>query len=111
VPNTAILVIAPEASFRRSLGFLLESEGWQVGLLELLPMSPDTVDGFNCLVVDDAAIPDRKTAQDRLVRLRQPVVLLVERQRWQEEVDWLNCVEKPLFGPSLIGAVRSVLFS
>lgn len=112
--GAAILVVAPQTILRRSIGVLLESEGWQVGLLELLPRHPETVNGFDCIVVDETALPggagsDQGRGHDPLLHLRQPIVLLGgERGRFGRG-GWICRVEKPLSAPSLVEAVRTSL--
>ncbi len=109
--GAAILVVAPQTILRRSIGVLLETEGWRVGLLELLPEHPETAAGFDCLVVDESAVPGSAVAgtargHDPLLHLRQPIVLLGGEHGRFGSADWICHVEKPLSAPGLIEAVR-----
>ena len=105
--SAAILVIVPDVTFRRSIGFLLESEGCRVGMLESLPSRIEG-DGFDCAVVDDSALP-RGDGHNSLARLQLPVVLLVDGSQQRRQMESVSHVEKPLLGRVLIDAVRAAL--
>jgi len=109
----AILVVAPDIGFRRSLAFMMETEGFRVVTLDALAGVAELGEGgarFACAVIDDAALPGGfGPAMLELERLVWPVVLLATRID-RMPVDWrYGLVEKPLLGGSLVDAVTAAI--
>lgn len=119
--GATIVVIAPDAEFRRSLAFMLEAEGCRLFLLETLSdlvtkteglagLSPGKrAGGFDCIVLDEGALPAGKAGLEELQRLERPVILLVGRIKPVPHPANLALVEKPMLGGALVEAVRTAI--
>lgn len=102
-----ILIVAPDAGFRQSLGFLLEAEGASVAMAERLADSA-ALAGFDCIVIDRSTAR-RNGLQEDLAALGTPVVQLVNRLHDLAAADSVRLVEKPLLGSTLVDAVRCAI--
>ena len=104
-----ILVIAPNADFRQSLAFALETEGYSVETRGDLA-SLGQLEQFDAIVLDHKAI--RQEPIDRVVHANHsqvPVILLASRPG-----DWLatkafRTVPTPLMGSVLSDAVADAV--
>lgn len=117
-----IAVIAPDAAFRHSLGFMLEVEGCQVALLESMAGLIEKIErlagiangggiGFDCFVVDEEALTGEGPGLADLRRHDRPVILLVARIRSIPGASEAVLVEKPMLGGVLVDAVRTAVLA
>lgn len=88
---------------------MLEAEGCEVLLLRALPLSYDSMNGFDCIIVDDNALINKEKTVNRLRVLRPPVILLADHSEEFLISESLWVIEKPTLGLKLVEAVRSVL--
>ncbi|MDN2567573.1 DNA-binding response regulator [Aquibium sp. A9E412] len=109
LPDTTVVVVAPDEAFRRSLGFVLEAEGYRIRLFDHLPAAGVWVDGACCAVVDEKALEVDGVPLARLTEGGRPVVLLVDRIKNGPAAAGLSLVEKPLLGRTLVDAVSASL--
>lgn len=108
-----ILVAAPDAGFRRSLAFALDSAGFTVAAYV------SAGDAFTsrlardaaCAVIDDDAVDDWKRASAQFGEFARPVILLVGFFRTVPVLPFARHVVKPLLGEPLIQAVRAAVAS
>jgi FixJ family two-component response regulator len=105
-----VLVVAPDAAFRRSLEFALDVEGFAVSSYAHLGQaqeSPFAVTAL-CAVVDDTALQDGRSAREAVERLAKPVVLLGDMPRDFPAMASLKLLTKPLRGNELVESVQAV---
>lgn len=107
--SAAILAIAPDPAFGASLGFVLEAEGCEVLLLKALPSTHDSMNTFDCVIVDDNALINKEKNLNHLHALASPIILLVDRSDEFSVGESFWIIEKPILGLKLIEAVRSAL--
>jgi len=101
-----VLVIAPDAQLRRSITFLLETEGYEVTAYDRVPaagVAPKPVRA--CAIVDEAVLAEGGDIWDRLGRISDTLVMLVSRRVVPPDAFPVRLVEKPLLGQSLVEAV------
>lgn len=102
-----VIVVAPDAAFRHSLVFVLESGAFRVspfaGINEAFASTGP--DGFLCAVVDEDAVDDWAYARAQFERFGRPVVLLVG-SHLKFAVGPEKLVAKPLLGEALLQAVH-----
>lgn len=111
VPSSIILLAAPDAAFRRSLVFALESDGFAVqahGRAAEAFASAHARDAA-CAVIDDDAIGDWALASPQFEQFGRPVVLLVGFLRAVPSLPFAQVVTKPFLGEPLIKAVRHAI--
>lgn len=104
----AILVVASDPSFRRSLKFALEADGFVVEAKAslALPSVQGTSPAFACAVVDEGALGRRFGERNIVFGLGVPVVLLVDERRCLPALRGMTILTKPLAGSDLMEAVR-----
>lgn len=104
-----ILVAAPDAGFRRSLAFALESDDYRVYqyLYAADAFASPHAREAACAVIDDDAVNDWKQAQEQFERFAKPVILLMGRPI--SDVPSIKPLTKPFLGEPLIEAVRSAI--
>jgi len=110
-PSDIILVAAPDSSFRRSLAFALESDGFRVYA------HGDATEAFAsahageaaCACIDDEAISDWDEAREQFGRFAKPVILLIGIFGIAPELPFMRPVVKPFLGEALIEAVRGAI--
>lgn len=106
-----VLVVAPDAGFRRSIEFALEAEGYgvdsraQLFTAKASPLAPLVC----CAVIDEDAIDDSANAWKFLWRFPKPIVLLVDKPWSLPEPDGVIILVKPLLGNALVETVRQVI--
>ena len=106
-----VLVVAPDAVFRNSIAFALESGGFSVALCRHMNegfMSPRARDAA-CAVVDDDAIDDWKLAREQFDRFAKPVIVLVGLFRSVPDLPVAMYLTKPFLGEPLIDAVSTLI--
>jgi len=106
--GTRILVVAPDLSFRRSLAFLLETEGCRVDLSDLLPPASAFSGRYDCIVIDHRLLPPGASGAKGPVD-GPPLVLLASRIEEMTARGFDRVVEKPLLGRTLVDAVRAAV--
>jgi len=107
--NAKILVIALDPTFRRSLAFVLEAEGCDVQMAELLPELDALSHRYDCLVIDHRSIPAGVRSGILLAAVRTPVVVLASHAQDFVTRGFERVVLKPLLGHKLVDAVRDAL--
>lgn len=113
VRSATVLVAAPDAAFRHSLVFALESDGFTVHA------HAQATDAFAsrqvgeavCAVIDDDAIGDWTLASRQFDQFGRPVILLVGFLRAVPVLPFARLVMKPFLGEPLIEAVRNAVAS
>lgn len=106
-----ILVAAPDASFRHSLRFALESEGFRVEAhcnASGAFASPNA-SRASCAVVDEQAIDDWREASGQFEQFARPVIFLVSLFSSVPEMPLLTPVAKPFLGEPFMAAVRAAI--
>ena len=106
-----VIVVTPDADFRHSLTFILESGGVGVlpfGALDPAFGSPQTRH-VGCAVVDDEAVHDWQYAQELFLSFRRPVILLMDQYRPPPGVLYARCLAKPFLGEPLLQAVQDAI--
>ena len=102
-----ILVIAPDEAMRLSLCFVLEAEGFAVGLAPSALEIAGEVERADCIVIDDSALREARAAG--LTIGPSPVIVLAERPDESVAGPGDRVVEKPLLGQALIDLVEKVV--
>ncbi len=106
-----VIVVTPDAAFRHSLTFVLESGGVAVlayGALDPAFGSPQARHA-GCAVVDDEAVHDWRYAQELFRSFERPVVLLMDQYRAPRDVRYARCLAKPFLGEPLLQAVQAAI--
>lgn len=103
-----ILIAAPDTSFRHSLEFALESDGFRVYAHSYASDALTSVDARRaaCAVLDDDAIGDWEQTREQLNSFAKPVILLVGLFHTTPDLPFVKPVMKPFLGEPLIEAVR-----
>ena len=105
--DATVLVIAPDPDFRRSIAFLLRAEGYDVTHHEALPAEIGSRPPERCAVVDEASIGDGDDFRERLRRLADTIVVLRSVPRELPGMGFVQTVDKPMLGASLVEAVQA----
>lgn len=106
-----ILVVAPDADFRRSLEFALETDGFAVEghpRIEAAFGSPRAGTAA-CAVVDDTAVADWKALAAEMRLFGRPLILLLDRVRAVPDLPLTTALTKPFLGAPLTEAVRRAM--
>ncbi|MGN6469658.1 MAG: hypothetical protein ACTHLC_08760 [Rhizobiaceae bacterium] len=109
--SSTILVAAPNAAFRHSLVFALESDGFTVDA------HAEATDAFAsngardaaCAVVDDDAVADWTLVSGQIDRFGRPVILLVGFLQTAPALPFARFLMKPFLGEPLLKAVRDAV--
>lgn len=106
-----ILVAAPDASFRHSLVFALESDDYSV---DAYSYAEDAfvsayVHKAACAVIDDDAVSDWDQAQEQFSGFAKPIILLMDQFRKAPDLPAITPLTKPYLGAPLIEAVRHAI--
>lgn len=103
-----VLVVVPDGTFRRSLEFALETEGFAVHSHATVrhAFSSGTARKAVCAVIDDAAVEDWLDAADQFGGFARPVVLLAGPFRTVPAMPGVSVIPKPFLGAPLVHAVR-----
>jgi len=106
-----ILIAAPDASFRRSLEFALESDGFRVFAFANVndALACGCAQEVVCAVLDDDAIDDWEHAGELFGRFAKPIILLIGLFRAAPDLPFVELVMKPFLGEPLIQAVRKAV--
>jgi hypothetical protein len=106
-----ILVAAPDASFRRSLLFALESEGFEAYVYRCAgeAFASPNAHRAACAVLDEQAIEDWLGARRQFEQFARPVILLVSLFKSVPKLPFLTPVAKPFLGEPLIAVVRKAI--
>ena len=113
VLSATVLVAAPDAAFRRSLVFALESDGFAVHAHGQATdaFASDQARDAVCAVIDDDAVGDWALASRQFDQFGRPVILLVGFVRAVPVLPFARLVMKPFLGEPLIEAVRNAIAS
>lgn len=109
--TSMILVVVPDAGFRRSIEFALEAEGYGVesrAQLSTATTSP-AASLICCAVIDEDAAEDGADAWKFLWHFAKPIVLLVDRPWSLPEPEGMKVLVKPLIGNALVETVRQLV--
>lgn len=105
---THLLVVAPSSTFRNSLRFALEAEGYEVtAAASLRAVNPPS--SFACAVVDHHALDDAGDDSPRVLAALAPVVLLANSPAHPLAAMSFRTLTKPTLGPALSDAVRAAI--
>lgn len=107
--NAKILVVAPDPAFRRSLAFVLETEGCRVDVAEHLTDLDGLSRRYDCLVVDHRSLPKMTDSGTALAGAQIPVIALASHSQDMVARGFARVLEKPLLGQTLIEAVCEAL--
>jgi FixJ family two-component response regulator len=109
--SAIILLAAPDAAFRHSLVFALESDGFAVHAHGQAAdaFESDAARDAACAVIDDDAVSEWALASRQFERFGRPVVLLVGSLRTVPVLPFVHLVTKPFLGEPLIEAVRNAV--
>lgn len=102
-----ILVIAPDEAMRLSLCFVLEAEGFAVGLATHAMDVAGELQQADCIIIDETAL--REARATGLAIGPSPVIVLAERAEESGAAPGDRLVEKPLLGAALIDLVEKTL--
>ncbi|MGS1097060.1 hypothetical protein ACVCNR_21155 (plasmid) [Aquamicrobium terrae] len=111
VRSDIILVAAPDAGFRRSLAFALDSVGFTAAAYMRAGDAFASCDArvAACAVIDDDAVDDWNLASAQFDEFARPVILLVGLFRAVPALPFARHVMKPFLGEPLIEAVRAAV--
>lgn len=104
-----LLVVAPSSSFRNSLRFALEAEGYDVTASASLQAVDQSSSSFDCTVIDHHAIEGVDVDDRRLLVAFAPVVLLANSLAHPLAALSFQTLTKPTLGPALSEAVRAAI--
>lgn len=100
-------MIAPDEGMRASLCFVLEAEGYAVGLADSpLDLAPEA-QLADCVIVDEAALSRARASGVDFGTT--PVVVLSEQAERPSLLGRYALVQKPLLGQALIDIVQALL--
>ena len=111
LPMSRLLVVAPSSSFRNSLRFALEAEGYDVTASASLPTVDQASSSFDCTVIDHHAIEGVGINDRSLLSAFAPVVLLANSLAHPLAALSFRTLAKPTLGPALSEAVRAAIAS
>jgi hypothetical protein len=100
-------VIAPDEGMRASLCFVLEAEGYAVGLADSPLDLPSEALVADCVIVDEAALSRARASGVDFGTT--PVVVLSEQAERPSLLGRYALVQKPLLGQALIDIVQALL--
>ncbi|MCR4269132.1 DNA-binding response regulator [Nitratireductor sp. ZSWI3] len=107
--HATILVVAPDSAFRLSLRFMLESEGYEVevlnGLTDLRLLRPKA----HCLIIDHEILERQRMPVAALLEEGGPVIVLADIPVDTPADPRLRMIEKPLLGGTVVRAVHDLL--
>lgn len=111
VRSDIILVAAPDAGFRRSLAFALDSAGFTAAAYMRAgdAFASRHACAAACAVIDDDAVEDWGLASVQFGAFARPVILLVGFFRTAPALPFARHVMKPFLGEPLIEAVRAAV--
>jgi len=109
--SAIILLAAPDAAFRHSLVFALESDGFAVHAHGQATdaFESDPARAAACAVIDDDAVSEWALASRQFEQFRRPVVLLVGSLRTVPVLPFAHLVTKPFLGEPLLQAVQDAI--
>ncbi len=102
-----ILLIAPDSDLKRSLGFALEAEHFDVTWRASIGARP-TPGEYDCVVIDHHALGPDPRAAERFVQAFSPVILLTNGAHELSPVVF-RTILKPHLGAPLVAAVHDAL--
>lgn len=104
-----LLVVAPSPTFRNSLRFALEAEGYDVTAAASLHQVDRGSSAFDCAVIDHHALDDAGSESGRILAQFEPVVFLANSAAHPLAASSFRTVTKPTLGPALSDAVRAAI--
>jgi len=106
-----VVVIAADPSFRRSLAFLFEMEGFKVTQHDGVPDIAQAPGRSRCAVVDQGSLDARPDFWHRLRGMTDAIVVLLDRMSELPADLLVHAVEKPFVGAALVATVKEALLS
>jgi hypothetical protein len=103
-----VLVVAPDDDLRRSLTFALAAYGYTVIAEQAWPVEA-TADAFDCVVLDEHALPKSSTLPLALRSGRQPVLLLAYSEGALANETVAGVIAMPLKGEAVPQAVAAAI--
>jgi len=109
--RSIVLVAAPDAAFRRSIVFVLASEGYETDahLYATDALASIHADQAGCAVIDDEAVENWQETPALFEHFPRPVILLVSLSRTMPDVPLFKSLKKPFLGKPLINAVHQAI--
>lgn len=104
-----LLVVAPSPTFRNSLRFALEAEGYDVTAAASMHEVDQPGSSFDCTVLDHHALDDAGAESRRILTEFEPVVFLANSPAHPMASLSFRTLTKPTLGPALSDAVRSAI--
>lgn len=104
-----ILVVAPSPTFRNSLRFALEAEGYGVTAVAWMDQVDQPASSFACTVLDHHGLRSNGPEDRRLLEQFEPIVLLANTPTHPMAAFSFRTLTKPTLGPALSDAVRSAI--
>ncbi|WP_423067763.1 DNA-binding response regulator [Devosia sp. CN2-171] len=104
-----LLVVAPSSTFRNSLRFALEAEGYDVTAAASMHDVDQPSSSFACTVLDHHALDDAGSESRRILAEFEPVVFLANSPAHPMAALSFRTLTKPTLGPALSDAVRSAI--
>ena len=104
-----LLVVAPNATFRNSLRFALEAEGYDVTAMASLAAGDTPSSPFDCSIIDHHALDRGGLEGPRILKAFAPVVLLANSPAHPLAALSFRTLTKPTLGASLSEAVRAAI--
>lgn len=104
-----LLVVAPSLSFRNSLRFALEAEGYDVTAVASTQEVDQPASSFDCTVLDHHGLKGTVAESRGFLEGFEPVVLLANSPVHPMAPLSFRVLTKPSLGPALSEAVRSAI--
>ena len=106
-----VLVAAPNGSFRRSIIFVLASEGLDTDAHHFATsaFASTRADHAACAVIDDEAVENWQDAPGQFGQFGRPIILLVSLFGKVPDGPFLKQLVKPFLGEPLIKTVRDAV--
>lgn len=104
-----LLVVAPNATFRNSLRFALEAEGYDVTTTASLATLASPASRFDCSIIDHHALDGTGADGRRMLAAAAPVVLLANSPAHPLAALSFRTLTKPTLGAALSDAVRAAI--
>lgn len=106
---THLLVVAPNVTFRNSVRFALEAEGYDVTAMASLPPAEPSSSRFDCTIIDHHALDGTGLGGRRMLAALAPVVLLANSPAHPLAALSFRTLTKPTLGAALSDAVRAAI--
>lgn len=106
-----VLVAAPNAAFRRSVVFVLESEHLKADAHRYITsaLASPAAHRAACAVIDDEAVESWEDAPAQFEQFARPIILLVNLFGKVPDAPLLRQLVKPFLGEPLVRTVRDAI--